>query len=138
LPWEHHLSEAAEGRHKISESISGGEALVPDEILIVYVTCPTLEDARRIGHALVERRLAACVNIRTHEAIYRWEGKLESGPEVGLIAKTTRTVFPCLREAVLEMHSYALPCIVAMEAVEGHAGFLDWVANEVRDQAESQ
>lgn len=110
---------------------------MPDAILIVYVTCPTLEDARRIGRALVERHLAACVNIRTHEAIYRWEGKVECGPELGLIAKTTREVFPRLRAAVMEMHSYALPCIVAMEAVDGDAAFLDWVANAVRDQAET-
>ena len=103
------------------------------EVLVVYVTCPTLDEARHIGHALIERHLAACVNIRSHEAIYRWEGKVESGPEVGLIAKTTRAVFPRLREAVLAMHSSTLPCIVAMEVVDGHADFLGWVADEVQD-----
>ncbi len=101
-----------------------------DDILIAYIPCPTIEEARRIGHILVEERLAACVNIRAHEAIYRWHGLIETGTEHALIAKTTRAIFPRLRERALALHSYSLPCIVAIAVAEGHAPFLDWVAAE--------
>jgi len=103
---------------------------MPDDLLIAYVTCPTIEEARRIAHALVEQRLAACVNIRAHEAIYRWEGQVESAPEFALLAKTTAAAFPRLRDAVLALHSYALPCIVATPITAGHPAFLDWIATE--------
>jgi periplasmic divalent cation tolerance protein len=104
-----------------------------DDILIAYVTCATRDEARRIGSALVENRLAACVNIREHEAIFRWEGRIESNAEFALLAKTTAARFPGLSEAVQAMHSYALPCIVAMPVVAADDRFLDWVAAETGD-----
>ncbi len=101
-----------------------------DDILMAYVTCPTLEEARRIGAALVEDHLAACVNLRAHEAIYRWEGVVETAPEYALIAKTTRAAFPRLHARVLTLHSAALPCIVAIPITDGHPAFMDWVTAE--------
>ena len=66
------------------------------ETLFVYVTCADLDEARRIGRALVEERLAACVNIRPHETIYRWQGSVEQGTEAGMLAKTTAASYPAL------------------------------------------
>ncbi|CAH2599286.1 Divalent-cation tolerance protein CutA [Rhodovastum atsumiense] len=103
----------------------------PDEILIAYVTCADLEQARRIGRALVEERLAACVNIRVHEAIYRWQGAVEQAPEAAFLAKTTRAAWPALQARVRALHSYELPCIVAWPLAEGLPEYLGWIAGAV-------
>ena len=104
--------------------------MTPSEALAVYVTCADLEEARRIGRTLVEERLAACVNIRAHETIYRWQGRIEQGPEAGLLAKTTTASYPALEARVRALHSYALPCIVAWPFAAGLPAYLDWVAAE--------
>ncbi len=107
-----------------------GEA---DRVLSVYVTAADAEEARRIGRALVEENLAACVNVLPgHIAIYRWEGKLEEGAECAFLAKTTAGRFDALRARVRALHSYDLPCIVAFPAEAGDADFLDWVRAGVR------
>ncbi len=107
-----------------------GEA---DRVLSVYVTAADAEEARRIGRALVEENLAACVNVLPgHIAIYRWEGKLEEGAECAFLAKTTAGRFDALRARVRALHSYDLPCIVAFRAEAGDADFLDWVRAGVR------
>jgi periplasmic divalent cation tolerance protein len=100
----------------------------PDEVLIAYVTCADLDEARRIGRALVEDGLAACVNIRAHETVYRWKGAIEQGPEAAFLAKTTRTAWPRLQARVRAMHSYTLPCIIGWTLAEGMPEYLDWVA----------
>jgi periplasmic divalent cation tolerance protein len=100
----------------------------PHDVLIAYVTCADLDEARRIGRALVEERIAACVNIRAHETIYRWQGAIEQGPETALLAKTTRAGWPRLCARVQALHSYTLPCVVAWELVEGLPDYLDWIA----------
>jgi periplasmic divalent cation tolerance protein len=101
------------------------------EILFAYITCTDLDEARRIGRVLVEERLAACVNIRAHETIYRWQGQVEQGPETGMIAKTTRAAYPSLESRVRALHSYALPCIVAWAPETGLAAYLEWIADSV-------
>ncbi|GAN75951.1 divalent-cation tolerance protein CutA [Acidisphaera rubrifaciens] len=101
------------------------------DIVFVYVTCADADEARRIGRTLVEERLAACVNLRAHETIYRWQGAIESGPEWALIAKTTRAAFARLRDRVAALHSYTVPCIVAVPVADGLAAYLDWVGDEV-------
>jgi len=100
-----------------------------DDILLVYVTCADMAEARVIGRTLVAEQLAACVNLRTHETIYAWQGAIEQGEEIGLLAKTTRNTYPALQRRVQQLHSYALPCIVAIDVVAGLPGYLDWVAD---------
>jgi periplasmic divalent cation tolerance protein len=115
--------------------MAGGEG---DRVLSVYVTAADADEARRIGRALVEEDLAACVNILPgHTAIYRWEGKLEEGAESAFLAKTTAERFDALRARVRALHSYALPCIVAFPAEAGDADFLDWVRAGVLRAGES-
>ena len=101
------------------------------EILLAYITCANLEEARRIGRALVEERLAACVNIRQHETIYRWQGAIEQGPEIGMLAKTTRAGYPALEARVRVLHSYTLPCIVAWRPEAGLPDYMQWIAEAV-------
>ncbi|MBX6375988.1 MAG: divalent-cation tolerance protein CutA [Acetobacteraceae bacterium] len=103
-----------------------------DAVLWVYVTAADAEEARRIGRALVEERLAACVNVLPgHTAIYRWEGRLEESAEAAFLAKTTAARFEALRARIRALHSYALPCILALPAAGGDAEFLAWVRGEV-------
>lgn len=108
----------------------GGDAkdqIVPD-ILILYVTCADAEEARRIGHALVAERLAACVNFRPHQTIYRWKGAIEESAEYGLIVKTTAAAQPAAEARIRALHSYDLPGILAFPASGGSAPYLDWIA----------
>lgn len=98
------------------------------QVLSVYVTAADADEARRIGRALVEENLAACVNVLApHTAIYRWQGKLEEGAECAFLAKTTAGRFDALRARIRALHSYDLPCIVAFPAEAGDPDFLDWV-----------
>jgi periplasmic divalent cation tolerance protein len=107
---------------------------MPDvpEILFACICCANLDEARRSGRALVEERLAAGVNIRTHETIYRWQGTIEQGPEAELIAKTTPTAYPALEQRVRGLHSYRIPCIVAFRPQAGLPDYLDWIETSVR------
>jgi periplasmic divalent cation tolerance protein len=98
------------------------------QAVLALVTCPAEEEARRIARALVDGRLAACVHISRHEAIYRWNGTIEETPEFRLLAKTTRGRFGALRDAVLKLHSDTLPAIIAVPVVDGHAAFMAWIA----------
>lgn len=103
-----------------------------DQVLWVYVTAADTEEARRIGRALVEEGLAACVNLLPgHTAIYRWEGKLEEAAEAAFLAKTTAGQFEALRARIRALHSYTLPCILALPTETGDAEFLDWVRAQV-------
>ena len=99
---------------------------------LVYVTAPSLEEAERIGAMLVERRLAACVNILDKmRSMYWWEGKVERASEVVLIAKTRADRVSRLTEAVVAAHPYECPCVVVLPLVDGHPEFLEWIESEV-------
>ena len=82
---------------------------------------------------MVEEGLAACANILPpHTAIYRWQGAIQEDEEHAFLAKTTVARMPAFRDRVKELHSYDLPCIVALPAAGGDAAFLDWVRAETR------
>lgn len=101
------------------------------ELRWVYLTTETVEEARRIGKLLVEKRLAACVNIiEKMTSIYWWEGEVQEGSETVLIAKTQASLMPALTEAVRAAHSYSCPCIVALPITEGNPEFLEWIQAE--------
>ena len=99
---------------------------------IVLTTAGSQEDARKIAHALVERRLAACVNIVPQiESVYRWQGKVERTAEWLLVIKTQASAFERVRDAVKELHSYDLPECVMLEVAAGSKEYLDWIADNV-------
>jgi periplasmic divalent cation tolerance protein len=102
---------------------------------VVLVTCGTLEESRKIARAMVEKHLAACVNIVTHavESFYMWEGRLENASEYLLVMKTSEDRVAELQKAVLEMHSYDTPEFVVLPIVAGAEGYLDWVRESVKD-----
>lgn len=92
-----------------------------------------MEEAEIIGRNLVSRKLAACVNIIDNmKSIYHWEGKIENGDEVVLIAKTKEALVDELSENVKALHSYKCPCIVSMPISGGNPDFLNWIRNETK------
>ena len=98
----------------------------------IYMTAGSKAEAQKIGKALLDSRLAACVNILDNmESIYRWEEKIQVDSEVVLIAKTTETLVPQLIEKVKSIHSYDCPCIVSLPVLNGYPPFLDWIQTEV-------
>ena len=103
------------------------------EIQFVYITTDSLEEAQTIGVELVKERLAACVNIIDGmTSIFQWEGKIESAQETILIAKTEAGRFEELTQRVTELHSYDVPCIVALPVQQGYPPFLKWVNDSVQ------
>jgi periplasmic divalent cation tolerance protein len=96
---------------------------------IILTTAGSQEEARKIAHALVERKLAACVNIVPRiESVYRWQGKVETAHEWLLLIKTQAEFFEQVRDAVKELHSYDLPECVMLEVAAGSQDYLDWIA----------
>jgi len=99
---------------------------------VVLITAPNQEVARSIARALVEERLAACVNLVPGlTSIYRWQGEVVEDQEVLLLVKTTTFAFPRLKERVLALHPYTVPEIIALPIAEGHGAYLDWLRENV-------
>jgi periplasmic divalent cation tolerance protein len=99
---------------------------------IVFTTAGSEEEARKIARALVDRRLAACVNIVPQmESIYRWQGKVDESREWLLLIKTSAALFPAVRDAVRELHSYDLPECIALNIADGNKEYLKWLENSV-------
>ncbi|MEE9143091.1 MAG: divalent-cation tolerance protein CutA [Gammaproteobacteria bacterium] len=98
------------------------------EQLLVFCTCPDAGTAGQIATALVERRLAACVNrLGQVGSTYRWQGAVEGAEEVLLLIKTSRAAYADLEQAIVELHPYELPEIVGIDIDTGLPGYLDWV-----------
>jgi periplasmic divalent cation tolerance protein len=101
------------------------------EFIVVYVTAGSPAEADRLARALVEERLAACVNqIGPIQSVYRWEGKLEQSEEQLLIIKTQKELFASLEKRVRELHSYSVPEIVALPIVDGNQDYLRWLGEQ--------
>ena len=100
--------------------------------IVVFSTCETDEQARAIARHLVEKRLAACVNIVPGAtSIYRWKGAVEEAAEFVLIIKSRRDLFSALRSELAKMHSYEVPEVIAMPIVDGSEEYLAWLDREV-------
>lgn len=103
-----------------------------NEIFLVYITTPSLAEAKKIALALVQEKLAACANILPQiSSVFYWNGELQESNESLLLLKTNQDKFPALQQRVRELHSYELPCIVALPVADGLPGFLAWVNQEV-------
>jgi len=95
---------------------------------LVLTTCGSSEEASRIARELIQRRLAACVNIVPQVlSMYRWQGEIESL----LVIKTTADAFERVQAAIRELHSYDLPECVSVAVDDGSVPYLDWIAASV-------
>ncbi len=100
---------------------------------IVLSTTASQEEARKIAHALVERKIAACVNIvPSIESVYRWEGKVETAQECLLIIKTVEGACERLQNTLQELHSYDVPECVVPGVLDGSHAYLKWIGESVR------
>ena len=101
---------------------------------IVLSTAGSREEAQKIARALVERRLAACVNVvGPIDSSYRWQGKVESATEWLLLAKTTAAQFSAVRDAIRELHSYELPECIQVAIETGSEEYLAWIGESVEE-----
>jgi len=100
---------------------------------VALVTCATLEEARKIARAVLEKHLAACVNVLTHavESFYVWEGKQENGSEYLLMMKTSEERVVELQKEVLALHSYETPEFIVLPIVGGSEEYLKWVGESL-------
>jgi len=96
--------------------------------LLILCTVPDRESALRLSEHLVEKGLAACVNItQPLTSVYRWQGRTETAEEQLLMIKTTQRLYAALETAILSLHPYELPEIIAVPVTQGLPGYLDWV-----------
>ncbi len=105
-----------------------------EQPVLVIVTAPDNPTARVIASTLLEREIAACVNVSpSWTSIYRWEGEVQQDVEVLLFIKTLSGLFmeklvPCIQE----LHPYDLPEIIAIPLIDGEPKYLDWIAKSVK------
>jgi periplasmic divalent cation tolerance protein len=101
------------------------------EFIVVYVTAGSPAEGDRLARALVDERLAACVNrLGPVQSVYRWEGKIEQSEEQLLIIKTQRRLFAALEKRVRELHSYSVPEIVALPIIDGSQDYFRWLGDQ--------
>ena len=99
--------------------------------VVVFITCPDMESAEKIAKTLVEKKLAACVNlVKVAKSIYRWKGKVEEAEEVLLIAKTKTSLVEQLKKEVKSVHPYQVPEVICTPVIAGLEEYLKWLEQE--------
>lgn len=99
---------------------------------MILTTCANDEQAARIATALVERKLAACVQASHITSTYRWQGSVETEPEVRLSIKARRADYEAIAAVIAAMHSYENPQVLAIPIEAGAPLYLDWIESETR------
>jgi periplasmic divalent cation tolerance protein len=103
-----------------------------NKIKIVCCTFPEMAVARQIGTVLVEKQLAACVNlIPAVESIYRWQGQVETSMEVLAVFKTSVAAYPALEQSLRKLHPYEVPEIIALKAADVEENYARWLLDSV-------
>jgi len=100
----------------------------------IMTTTGARAEADQIARLLVERRLAACVQVLGPiESVYRWQEKIETSQEWLCLIKSKQSQFPAVEQAIREVHSYKVPEIIALPITAGNPAYLKWLHDEVRD-----
>lgn len=102
-----------------------------NKMVFLYITNDSVEAAKEIAKHLLEKRMIGCANIFPINALYWWEGKIEDGNEVVLIAKTTRERAEEVRAEIARIHPFETPCIIKLEA-DPNEKYLRWIKSELR------
>lgn len=100
--------------------------------VVVITTCPDEEMASHIATALVERKLAACVQASAITSTYRWQGAIESAREVRLMIKAKSADYDAIQACIVELHTYQNPEVIALPVIAGSRSYLDWIDAETR------
>ncbi|MBK7878167.1 MAG: divalent-cation tolerance protein CutA [Planctomycetes bacterium] len=109
--------------------------LRPDAIVVVFVTAPDLASGRELARALVDARLAACVNVIPGvTSVYRWQGAVEESSEVLLVVKSVAARLGGLEARVRDLHPYSVPEFVVLDAAHVSAPYGDWLRAETADE----
>lgn len=107
--------------------------------IVILSTCSSQEEARQIARMLLERRLAACVNVIPNcQSYYHWQGKIEDSSEWLLQIKSSRALFAEVASAIGSAHSYEVPEILALPIVDGSPNYLNWLRSNLRAEAEEE
>lgn len=93
----------------------------------IYITASSKEEAEKIAKALLDKKLAACVNIFPIKSFFWWQNEIQSAEEYAMIVKTRSEKFSELRDFVKSIHSYTVPCICSFSVERGLREFLDWI-----------
>ena len=102
--------------------------------IVIFVTCGNKEEAKKIAAALIDKRLAACVNIMDGvESFFWWQGKVDEAKEALLMIKTKKAKFAKIVKLVKSIHSYEVPEIIALPVVCGYAPYLGWINECIRN-----
>jgi len=99
--------------------------------IIITTTCPDKETAQKIAKALVEKKLAACVQMQNIESFYTWDNKFCSGKEVLCVIKTTAEKYNAVEAAIKSLHPYTCPQIIMLPIAGGSRDYLDWIKDSV-------
>lgn len=106
--------------------------MADEQVLMVMTNAPDNATAHALARAVVDARLAACVNVlHGVHSVYRWQGRVEEATEVTLLIKTTRQHYPALQQALVAAHPYDLPEVIAWPLADGYAPYLNWIASEI-------
>ncbi len=103
--------------------------------IVVLVTVGSEQEAETIATALLEERLAACVNVTSPvRSLYRWEGRIADDREWQMVIKTQARLFEALAARVRALHSYDVPEIIALPVLAGATDYVDWIQNETKSE----
>ncbi|HLH12000.1 MAG TPA: divalent-cation tolerance protein CutA [Methylovirgula sp.] len=106
------------------------------DFCVALTTVPNRERARAIARTLVEQRLAACVQMLPIESVFTWQDRLEESAEILLLIKIKRADYAQLQQAILSLHDYETPEIIALPIVEGSAPYLEWIKATTRRKSQ--
>ena len=118
-----------------SDSLQTKKKLGTDAFAVLTTAMGSEEEAAALARHLVEGRHAACVQILNIGSVYRWNGKIEENPEWMLICKIRMADYAQAEAAILDLHSYETPEIIAVPVIEGFQPYLDWIAASTEPHA---
>jgi periplasmic divalent cation tolerance protein len=102
--------------------------------VFMYVTFTNAEEARKTIAFLIDRKLVACANVMPpHTAIFRWDGKVQAAEEIPVIFKTRQALFDKAKDAILKLHGYSCPCVIALPITRGHGPYMNWIMDNTVD-----
>ncbi len=100
----------------------------PEEYILVITTCPDAAVAENIARALLDQRLAACVNLLPGGvSMYHWEGAIERAEEIVLMIKTSRSRYALIEDSIRKLHPYELPEVISVPIEAGSEEYLGWI-----------